>query len=89
LEQGRFGAQQNLQALIENWPLKIGHWPLNSVFPVAQWPFRNFPWPSRWRWQSAGSIKFDPRRQHPAADSRPQASGNAFREVCNMSKNMP
>jgi hypothetical protein len=87
LEQDRFGTQQNLQALIENWSLKIGHWPLNCAFPAAQWPFRNFPWPSSWRLQSAGSIMFDPRRQHPAAESRSQALGNPFREAVNMSKN--
>jgi hypothetical protein len=87
LEQGRFGRQQNLQALIENWSLKIGHWQLNSAFPAAQWPFRNFQWPSRWRFQSAGSIMFDPRLEYPAAVSRSQAPGNPFREVRKMSKN--
>jgi hypothetical protein len=80
LEQGRFGTQQKLQALIGNWSLRIGHWQLNSASPTAQWP-------SRWRIQSAGSILFDPHLEHPAADSRPQAPGNPFREVCKMSKN--
>jgi len=42
LEQGRLGTQQNWQALIENWSLKIGHWPSNSAFPAAQWPLINF-----------------------------------------------
>jgi hypothetical protein len=87
LEQGRFGTQQNLQALIEDWSLEIGHWPLNSAFPAAPWPFINFQWSSRWRLQSAGSIMFDPRRQPPAAVSRSQAPGNPFREDCNLSKN--
>jgi hypothetical protein len=52
LEQGRFGTHQNLQALIENWSLRIGHWQLSSASPTAQWP-------SRWRFQSAGSIMFE------------------------------
>jgi hypothetical protein len=89
LEQGCLGTHQNLQALIENWSLKIGHWPLNSSFPAPQWPFIDFQWPSRWRYQSATSIPFDPRLEHPAAASRSQAPGNPFREAVNMSKNMP
>jgi hypothetical protein len=63
LEQGRFGRHQNLQALIENWSLRNGHWQLNTATPTAQWP-------SRWRFQSAGSIMFDLRLQHPAAVKR-------------------
>jgi hypothetical protein len=31
LEQGRFGARQNLPALIENWSSKIGYWQFNST----------------------------------------------------------
>jgi hypothetical protein len=82
LEQGRFGTHQNLQALIENRSLKIGHWQLKSASPTAQWP-------SRMRFRSATSMVSDPRFEHPAAVSRSQAPGNPFREVCNMSKNMP
>ena len=87
MEQGRFGTHENLQALIENWSLKIGHWPLNSAVPAAQWPFMNFQRPSGMRLPSAGSIMFDPRLQPPAAVSRSQAPGNPFREACNLSKN--
>jgi hypothetical protein len=87
LEQGRFGTQQNLQALIEKWSLKIGHWPLNSASPTAPGRFINFQWPSRWRLQSAGPVMFDPGLEHPAAESRPQAPGNPSREVREMSKN--
>jgi len=83
LEEGRFGTHQNLQALIENWSLKIGHWQLNSAFQTTQGPFEArraiLLRIARERWR--------PRRQHPAAASRSQAPGNPFREVCNMSKN--
>jgi hypothetical protein len=80
LEQGRFGTPQNLQRLIENWSLKIGHWQLNSASPTAQWP-------SSWRFRSASSIMFDLCLERPAAVCRPQAPGNPFREVREMSKN--
>jgi len=74
LEPGRFGTQQKLRALIENWSLQIVHWQWKSASPTA-------PWPSRLHLPSAGSIMVDPRRQHPAAVSRSQAPGNAFREA--------
>jgi len=80
MEQGRFGTQQKLQAVIENWSLKIGHWQLKSASPTAQWP-------SRMRFQSATSTCLICHLQHPAAASRPQAPGNPFREVRKMSKN--
>ena len=52
---------RNLQALIENWSSKIGHWQLNSASSTAQWPFIGSQLPSRSRFQSAPSIVFDPR----------------------------
>jgi hypothetical protein len=93
MEQGRFGTHENLPALIENWSLKIGHWPLNSAFPAAQWPFINFQWPSRWRFRWRQDVgggaqmailrriaqeRCGPRRQHPAAVSRSQAPGKSL-----------
>ena len=67
MEQGRFGTHQNLQGLIENWSLRIGHWPLNSASATAQWP-------SSWRFQSASPIMSDlltpaSRRRFPVAGS--------------------
>jgi len=40
-------------------------------------------------WLRFARARWRPRLQHPAAESRSQAPGNPFREVCKMSKNRP
>jgi len=75
--------------VIENWSLAIEfRLPIRSM-AIYKFSTANSQWPSRSRFQSADSIMFDLRLEHPAAVSRSQPPGNPFREAVNMSKNMP